>query len=58
VSPAESKTESRTVSKDPAAIQAEKKASQKVIPEEASVAPANVKKAPEPTQELPPIRRL
>ena len=49
VSPAESKTESRAVSKDPAAVQGEKKANQKGIPEEARVAPANVKKAPEPT---------
>jgi len=44
VSPAESKAES----KDLAAVQGEKKTSQKVTPEEASVVPGNVKKAPEP----------
>ena len=49
VSPAESETESRTESKDLAAVQDEKKASQKVAPEEASVAPGNAKKAAEPT---------
>ena len=62
VSPAESKTESRTESKDLAAVQGEKKASQKVIPEEASVAPANVKKVPEPTPKestsIPPSLKL
>ena len=45
VSPAESKPES----KDLVAVQGEGKASQKVILEEASVAPGNVKRAPEPT---------
>lgn len=45
----ESETESRTERKDLAAVQGEKKASQKVTPEEASVAPGHVKKAPEPT---------
>jgi len=62
VSSAESKTESRTESKDLAAVQGEKKASQKVIPEEASVAPANVKKVPEPTPKestsIPPSLKL
>jgi type II secretory pathway component PulC len=48
VSPAETKTESRTESKDPAAVQGENKAGQKVIPEEASVAPGYARKAPEP----------
>jgi hypothetical protein len=45
VSPAESKTESKGL----AAVKGEKKAIQKVIPEEASVPPGNAKKVPEPT---------
>jgi general secretion pathway protein B len=40
---------SKAESKDLAAVPSEKKASQKVIPEEASVAPGNVIKAPEST---------
>jgi type II secretory pathway component PulC len=43
-----SSAESKAESKDLAAVQGEKKTSQKVIPEEASVVPGNVKKAPEP----------
>jgi len=50
VSPSESETESRTERKDLAAVQGENKASQKIIPEGASVAPGQAKKAPEPAQ--------
>jgi len=41
--------ESRAESKDPATVQVEKKASQKVVPEEANVAPGNAKRTAEPT---------